>query len=165
MYLYGLESASVICFMAAGNLENVGGECSQLYVEFGKFSQGLPKRRRNVVGGYMLRLSSMLIALQYHVFMYKETGIIGQLVRDKNVNKVGAADHIHMLVDTICECLAGAYSALVLTPARPIRCLRQIKRLAQDQNRIAAKFTKDDPGSVEAEPGTSDTSTQAGGDN
>ncbi len=162
MYLYGLESASVGWFMGAQNLESMSEECGQLYVEFGKFSEGLPKRQRDVVGGYLLQLSSTLIALQYHVFMYKETGIIDQLVRDKEVEKVGTADHIHMMVDTIYECLAGAYSALVLSPGRPLRYMRRMRKLAQDQKQKAARFTKDDAGAVDAEPSMSTADTEVG---
>lgn len=163
MYLYGLESASVAWFMGAKNLEGMSEECSRLYVEFGKFSEGLPKRQRDVVGGYLLQLSSTLIALQYHVFMYKQTGIIGQLIRDEEVEKVGTADHIHMMVDTIYECLAGAYSALVLSPARPVRYMRRMRRLAQDQKQKAANFTKNEPGTADAEPAVSTADTQVSG--
>ncbi|WIV52935.1 hypothetical protein [Amycolatopsis nalaikhensis] len=150
-YLYGLELANIVWFMGAQNLDDMSEECGQLYVEFGKFSDGLPKRQRDVVGGYLLQLSSTLIALQYNVFLYKETGIIGQLIRDKQVQKVGTADHIHMMVDTVYECVAGAYSALVLSPARPIRFVERLRKLAQHQKRLAAKFTNGDPDSGDAE--------------
>ncbi|MGW5742054.1 hypothetical protein [Amycolatopsis sp. NPDC003861] len=164
MYLYGLESASVAWFMGAQNLEDMSEECSQLYVEFGKFSEGLPKRQRDVIGGYLLQLSSTLIALQYHVFMYKQTGIIRQLIQDDEVKKVGTADHIHMMVGTIFECLAGAYSALVLSPGRPIRYVRQMRKLAQDQKQKAARFAHNGPGADDAEPAAAAGTPVSGGD-
>ncbi|WP_146060336.1 hypothetical protein [Amycolatopsis sp. CA-128772] len=153
MYLYGLESATMAWFMGAQNLEDMSEECGQLYVEFGKFSEGLPKRQRDVVGGYLLQLSSTLIALQFHVFMYKQTGIIGQLIQDHEVTKVGTADHIHMMVDTVYECLAGAYSALVLSPGRPVRYMRRIRKFAQHQKKMAARFTNNF-GAADAESAT-----------
>lgn len=143
-YLFGLAQANMAWLLGAQNLDDMSNECSQLYVEFGKFSESLPKWQKDTTDGFLLQLSSTLIALQLHVFTRKQTGIIGQLIKDDKISEVGTADHVNMMVGDIFECLAGAYSALVLRPGRPIRYVRQMRRLARCRRQLAAKYTKND---------------------
>ncbi|WP_410646395.1 hypothetical protein [Amycolatopsis sp. cmx-4-54] len=130
--------------MGAQNLDDRGDECSQLHVEFGKFSRTLPRWQEKVTDGFLMQLSSTLMALDFHISTYKQTGINYQLIKDDQVPKAGTADYIKMMIDDIYICIMGASSALAVRPGRPIRYVRQLRSLTKTRQELAAKYAKND---------------------